>query len=297
MLTHLNSSPISPARVVILGAKGFVARALTAKLAEDGIAVLAISSRELDLTLPTAGPTLAASLKPSDALVMTAALTPEKGRDISTLMRNLRMAESVAAALAIHPCAHFVYLSSDAVYDWRQPTISELVAPSPTDLYSTMHLTREQMFVAATAAAKVPLCILRPCAVYGAGDTHNSYGPNRFARTASSEGNIRLFGGGEETRDHVYIDDVAAVITLSIRHRSTGTINVASGRSYAFAEVANAITQLAPRPVTTESLPRTGAVTHRHFDIAQLQQAFPRHTMTDLSTGLARMMAAVAAPE
>lgn len=291
MLTHLQPSHAAPARVVILGASGFIARALAGRLAAAKVPVFTASSQQVDLTAADAGPKLAALLQPGDAVVMTAALTPDKGRDTATLMKNLRMAEGVAAALTTQPCAHFVYLSSDAVYDWRHPLISEATAPSPTDLYSTMHLAREQVLAAATSAAKVPSCILRPCAVYGPGDTHNGYGPNRFARAALAEGKIKLFGGGEETRDHVLIDDVTAVLELTLRHRSTGLLNVVSGRSTTFAEVAAAIADLCPRPVLIEPQPRGGPITHRHFDPSALLRSFPDHRPTALTAGLPRLLA------
>jgi len=205
-------------------------------------------------------------------------------------MKNLRMAENVAAALAAKPLAHLVYLSSDAVYDWRHPLISEATTPSPTDLYSTMHLAREQ--VLATATTKIPYAVLRPCAVYGPGDTHNSYGPNRFARTARTEGKIKLFGAGEETRDHVFIDDVASIIALALSHRSTGVLNIVSGRSATFGEVAAQVAALNPRPVAIEALPRGGAVTHRHFDATALARAFPSHRPTNLADGLRQLCTA-----
>lgn len=291
MLTHLQSTAAAPTRVVILGANGFIPRALAAKLTADKVPFTAISSRQLDLAASDASAQLAALLRSGDAVVMAAALTPDKGRDAATLMKNLRMAENAATALATKPAAHLVYLSSDAVYDWRHPLISEATAPSPTDLYSTMHLAREQVLAAATAAAKVPYCILRPCAVYGPGDTHNSYGPNRFARTALAEGRIKLFGGGEETRDHVFIEDVAAVIALALAHRSTGVLNLVSGRSATFAEVAAQIAALCPKPAAIESLPRGGPVTHRHFDASALLRSFPSHRPTPLATGLPRLLA------
>lgn len=288
MLTHLQSAPAAPVRVVILGANGFIPRALAAKLTADKVPFITVGSAQLDLSAADAGAQLAALLQPGDAVVMTAALTPDKGRDTGTLMKNLRMAESVAIALAAKPAAHFVYLSSDAVYDWRHPLISEATAPSPTDLYSTMHLTREQVLAAATAAAKVPYAILRPCAVYGPGDTHNGYGPNRFVRTALAEGRIRLFGAGEETRDHVFIDDVSAVIALALNHRSTGVLNVVSGGSTTFAAVAELVAGLCPQSVTIEALPRTGPVTHRHFDPTARMRAFPGLAPTALAAGLRR---------
>jgi UDP-glucose 4-epimerase len=291
MLTHLHATPAAPARVVVLGANGFIPRALAARLAADQVPCLAVASTRLDLSAAGAGAALAALLQPGDAVVMAAALTPDKGRDIATLMKNLRMAENVAAALAAQPVAHLVYLSSDAVYDWHSPLVSEATPPSPTDLYSTMHLARERVLADATATVKVPCAILRPCAVYGPGDTHNGYGPNRFARTALAEGRIVLFGQGEETRDHVAIQDVAALIALALRHRSTGVLNLVSGQSTSFAEVAALVSRLCPRPVVVESRPRSGPVTHRHFDHAAILRAFPGHRPTPLAAGLPALLA------
>src|SRR5258708_8092590 len=109
-----------------------------------------------------------------------------------------------------------------------------------------MHLARERMLAHACQAAKIPFAVVRPCAVYGAGDTHNSYGPNRFIRTALAEGNIRLFGEGEEQRDHVYVRAVAEILTLSVVHRSTGLLNPASRNAASFADLPRIILPVAP---------------------------------------------------
>ncbi len=288
MLTHLHPSPVAPARVVILGAQGFIARDLAAALRAQGTEVRPVASQEIDLSEHAAAEKLQSLLRADDAVVMTSALTPDKGKGAAVLMKNLRMAEQVALALATRPCGHFIYLSSDAVYDWRQPLVSEETAPSPTDLYSLMHLAREQVLGAAAAAAQVPCCVLRPSAVYGAGDTHNGYGPNRFIRSAATEGKIRLFGAGEETRDHVAIADVVAVLTLALGHRSRGVLNVVSGRSISFGDLARQVALLAAKPVAIEVLPRSGPVTHRHFDPTTLHRSFPLHRPTPLEFGLQR---------
>ena len=100
MLTHTVPSPLSPARVVILGAKGFVARALRLELERAGVPTLALGSANLDLTEAQAAGKLAALLQPQDTVVVTAALTPDKGKDLATLQKNLRMLEAIIAALA-----------------------------------------------------------------------------------------------------------------------------------------------------------------------------------------------------
>lgn len=288
MLTHLFVPPRPPARVVILGANGFVPRALHARLERDAIPTLTLGSVELDLLDAGSVTKLTASLRADDVLVFTAALTPEKGRDLGTFMKNMRMAEHVIAALAARPCAHVLYFSSDAVYDPRVEDVNETSPTAPADLYGAMHLARELALRQAAAAVKIPFGVLRPCAIYGSGDTHNGYGPNRFTRSALAEKKIKLFGGGEEIRDHVFIDDVVAFTTQAIAHRSTGTINLVSGEPVSFAEVASQISRLTGGAVAVENQPRANAIVHRRFDPAALRRAFPAVKPTPLSEGLAR---------
>ena len=52
--------------------------------------------------------------------------------------------------------------------------------------------------------------ILRPTLIYGEGDPHNGYGPNKFMRLAKKNEDILLFGKGEELRDHININETLA---------------------------------------------------------------------------------------
>ncbi len=76
-------------------------------------------------------------------LVFLAALTPDKGRDSGTLMRNLAMGRAVCEATRGVELAQLVYASSDAVYSFATPSISEETPAIPLDLYGAMHRTRE----------------------------------------------------------------------------------------------------------------------------------------------------------
>jgi nucleoside-diphosphate-sugar epimerase len=148
-----------------------------------------------------------------------------------------------------------------------------------------MHLAREIML---RAALKLPLAILRPTLIYGAKDPHNGYGPNRFRRLAAKGEAITLFGEGEEKRDHVHVDDVAALASAVLHHRSKGVLNIASGRSASFREVAEMVVALSPRPVEIRGTPRQNPITHRHFDITDCLKAFPEFHYVPLRDGLAR---------
>jgi nucleoside-diphosphate-sugar epimerase len=285
MLTHNTVEPGRPRRVVILGGRGFVGKRLTEHLAVEDISVRAIGRDSIDLAADDAEGKLLAELRPEDTVVVLAALTPDKGRGVPAFLANLRVGAAVHAALERRRVAHVVYVSSDAVYPFRAALIDESSCAEPTDLYGAMHLAREIML---KQGAEVPVGILRPTLIYGAGDTHNSYGPNRLRRMARKDGRIVLFGAGEETRDHIYIDDVVALIAQVIRHRSTGILNLASGHSISFAALAEMVARQFPTPVEIAGAPRQSSITHRAFNVTAIHKAFPEFVFTPLDKGLAQ---------
>lgn len=134
--------------------------------------------------------------------------------------------------------------------------------------------------------------VLRPVAVFGPGDTHDAYGPNRFARSAREDGRIVLFGGGEELRDHLYVDDFAASATSLVERRCTGVFNLASGVARTFAEVAEVVRDAASGKVRIERAPRGMALTHRRLDATKLLEAVPDVRQTDFADAVAILLGA-----
>lgn len=285
MLRHNNPGPVVPKRVVVLGARGFIGKVLVDALARQKTPTLALSSAELDLSQSDAGAELAGRLQTGDAVVILSALTPDKGHGADIFLKNVQIAASVGVALEKVPPAHVVYVSSDRVYSFGAGLVSESSRVELRDLYGAMHLSREVMFKIGT---KSPVAILRPTLVFGVGDTHNSYGPNLLRRMARKEGKITLSGEGEETRDHIHVDDVVALVLLTLHHRSAGLLNLATGRSVSYAELARKVVALFDRPIKIVTTPRQNPVTHRHFDITALRAAFPSFVFTPLDEGLAR---------
>ena len=285
MLNHLNEKPMNPARVVLLGARGFIGRTLVSVLQRAGIAALPVSSADLNLVTDGAADRLAAMLQPHDAVVMLAALTPDKGRGLQPFLTNIHIAASLCDALGKVTPAQVVYLSSDSVYPIATGLVSEASCAEPDDLYGMMHLAREMMVKSAT---KAPVAVLRSTLVYGAEDPHNSYGPNRLRRMAHKDGKIMLFGEGEETRDHILVDDVVALTMLVLHHRSIGTLNLATGRSISYAELAKKVAALLDKPIDIIGTSRQTPITHRHFDVTAIHKAFPTFNFTPLDKGLAK---------
>ena len=274
-------------RVVILGASGVIGRALTPFLADRGVSVAALESSELDLLHPDAPGLLAGRLRHDDALVVLAGIPPRRGRDLATMVENIRMATNICAALSEQPVAHVIYLSSDAVYPRSVEVVSESSPVAPTDPYSAMHLVREDLF---RRLAGTPLAVLRSTQICAAHDTHDAYGPSRFLRMAMKEKRIVLFGRGEETRDHIQVEDVVALIHACLRRRSEGVLNVATGRSLSFTDVASMVSAQFDPPSEIQHAPRQLPITHRTFDVSAMVRAFPEMSLTPLEAGLARIV-------
>jgi UDP-glucose 4-epimerase len=252
---------VMPSRVVILGASGFVGQALLRLCAAQKIPTLAPSSRELDLTQPDAAALLAAQLRPDDCVVFAAAIDRGNRSTPEDTIRSITMASTMAAALTATPVAHLIYLSSDAVYPASIALVREATSAAAATLYGSMHRTRELILA---AHAPVPQAVLRLSALYGVGDTHNAYGPNRFVREALADGRITLFGQGEECRDHLWMEDAVAMILHVAAMRATGLLNIASGRSLSFASVAQIVANHTGAAIVHTH--RRQPITHRHTD-------------------------------
>ncbi|PWC55341.1 NAD-dependent epimerase/dehydratase family protein [Azospirillum sp. TSO22-1] len=287
MLTHSLVAPAPPARVVVLGAGGFIGRAVAERLAADGVPVLALSRTDVDLLAADAAERLAGHLRSDDSLVAVSALAP--CRNSAMLADNLVMVRAMLGALTKVRVAHVVNIGSDAVFADGPVPLTEASPRAPDSLHGAMHLARELAFAAEAGA---PLATLRPTLVYGARDPHNGYGPNRFRRLVHEGREIVLFGEGEERRDHVLVDDIAEIAACVLRHRSTGSLNVASGAVHSFRAVAEMVATAAGREVPIRGTPRSGPMPHngyRPFDVSAIRAAFPDLQMTPLAEGLARV--------
>ena len=276
--------------VVLLGATGFLGLAIAQRLAaESQLDVHGFSSSTLDLTKPAAFSVLDSLAGPDEILIFASAVTPDKGRTVDALDANLQMAMNVGRYLEAHPFRKVVYVSSDAVYPMSDDVVTEASAVEPADFYALAKYAGERVLANICGAAKIPLVIVRPTGVYGAGDTHNSYGPNRFISQIHNERKVNLFGEGDDIRDHVYVDDVAAaVVELAAAPDVTGTFNIASGESRSFGSVVEQLQALSPVEFEVVNLPKSGGTSRRDFDISRLRSALPNLTLTPFEDGLRR---------
>jgi len=260
------------ARVIVLGGQGFVGGAIANSVSAAGVEVIRLSRSDMDLAATTTVLKLSTMCTPEDLVVFAAAEAPCKTMD--ELRQNLAMTLNVIDALRARPPTYLLNISSDAVYLDSETPLTESSPTGPSNLHGAMHAAREHLL----EAAGCPVMHLRPTLIYGKGDPHNGYGPNQFISRARSGRPIEIFGRGEERRDHVHIQDVAAVAVHCLSHRLRGRLNVASGETTSFRQIADHVVSLHDGGVEILERPRSGPMPHggyRPIAIDELRNQMP----------------------
>ena len=269
---------------MIFGSGGCVGGALMALCQRDGIEFKAPRSSQVDLLGYECVRQVGELVEDGDDIIFSAGLTPGKASGFDLAKQNNEMVQNVLMALNGVCVRHVVYISSDAVYSFDESLIDETTPTCPDTIYGISHLFREWLLKEHFNPTK--LTILRPCAIYGYLDTHNSYGVMRFVRQAESDAEISLFGNGEELRDHVHHDDVASIINNAIIHKKSGIYNVATGEALSFYDIADFIIQNCRKSVKIKRQPRVIPIRHRHALAQKLISTFPLNRPRTVKTGV-----------
>ena len=261
-------------KIIILGAGGFISGNVENFLQKSNVRLLSLPRKKIDLKKKQSIKKLLKIVKEKDVIFFAAAEAPVKNENM--LLNNLIMAKNMCEGLKKKKPSFFLYLSSDAVYSDTKKKIHEDSLTVPDSLHGIMHLTREKMF---ENLIKSKLCIVRPTLVYGDGDPHNGYGPNRFIRLIKEKEKISLFGKGEELRDHVWINDVSKAISKLIIKRKTGKFNLVTGKIISFDNIAKQIIKVTGKKSKIFYQKRKGPMPHggfRAFKNSRFEKIYPK---------------------
>lgn len=140
---------------------------------------------------------------------------------------------------------------------------------------------------------------LRPSTVYGPGQRPLML-VAQCIRAALEDSVVRL-NGGDQRRDHVFVDDVADAFARAIEahERSAGhAINIASGESHSVRSIAERIIAIAGRGRIELGPPshRPGDVREMRFDTTRARESLRWRATTPLDVGLERTVRAALGP-
>lgn len=232
---------MNKSRFVIFGSNGFIGSSLVNFFKQKKINYVPLSRKDGDLLKSIDVDRIYKKLKSNDILIITSSIAPCKNLD--DYEKNITIAKNLADKLSKKKFKKIILISSDAVYPDSKSKIKENLCTYPTSWHGLMHISREFIF---NNMVKSPILILRPTLIYGPGDTHNGYGPNKFFRDAIKSSRIFLFGKGEERRDHIFIDDLVKMIFKLSQLNATGSYNLCTGKTVTFLEIAKEISKIIP---------------------------------------------------
>jgi UDP-glucose 4-epimerase len=295
------------ARVLVLGANGFVGAAIASGLAANGHQVYAYGRADTGVRHPRVelvqgsiedSSLLREAIARATHIVHAASLTTPgtSARDPALeIIGNLLPLARVLECANDFPERRLIYLSSGGtVYGDASDGADENAPLRPRSYYGAGKVAAEALIHACTATTDWSASVLRPSNLYGPGQSMArgfAIVPTLFAR-ALDGAPFHVWGDGSAVRDYCYIDDIVEAVRLSLPAAGAAhysIYNVSSGCSASVVVLAAACERACGRPIRMEFGPARGVdvqyVAPSHAALAAGLGWQPR---IDLAEGLAR---------
>lgn len=190
-----------------------------------------------------------------------------------------------------------VYASSAAVYGTpRELPLTEASPTAPISPYGLEKLVDEQYAALFASLHGLSTLGLRYFNVYGPRqDPRSQYAGviSRFADAIAAGSPLTIFGDGGQTRDFVFVADVARVNVAALGSDATGIANVGTGRSVTLLELVAALERAAGRAAKRRFAAAVpGDIRHSAMRPERIEEIAGAQAPTDLERGLARLLAA-----
>ncbi len=263
----------SGSRDAVPGAAGLVQGSVT-----DDALLRAIAAEPIDVTVHCA----------AQISVQRSMLEPDVDRAVN-LEGTIALLRAVAPARP-----RFVFFSTGgAIYGDREAPATEDAPVRPRSFYG-LHKFAAESYVAMSGLS---YAILRPSNVYGPGQRADTEGGvvSIFARRLLAGLSLTVFGGGQQQRDFVFVDDVVAAVLALAESPLDGTWNVGTGSTTTVLALVAALEAAVGRNATIEHRePRAGEVRYSCLDASRLIATGLWAPRTALAEGLHRTIASLA---
>lgn len=195
-----------------------------------------------------------------------------------------------------HGVKRFVYSSSCAVYgEQAGPPISENAPLKPLSPYASSKLAAEKNCLAFHEREGLETVCLRYFNVYGPRQTFGEYAGvmMKFLERLRSDQPPIIYGDGEQTRDFIFVGDVAEATLLALERKGVAgeVINIGTGEATSINELCEIFLAAAGNtglnPINKS--PRAGDIRHSQADIKKAEKLLGFKPRVSLKEGVKRL--------
>lgn len=194
-----------------------------------------------------------------------------------------------------HNIPRFVFASSGASIGDHTPPLHEELAARPVSPYGASKLAGEAYCCAYKHAFGIETVALRFGNCYGPLSGHKGSVVAKFVREALTGVPWEIYGGGRQTRDFIFVDDVIEAILLAARAEAVGgeAFQIATSTETTVLELATMLSEIlnqrgVKRVATRHSAPRVGDVIRNYSDTRKAQTMLGWSAQVTLEDGLKR---------
>lgn len=301
-------SSSGPGRVVVTGGAGFIGTHTVRLLAEQGAEVLVVDDLRHSCGVPPPGGVelLEAELASPRALSAVVRFRPTGIVHLAAqggVSRSLRdpasdATNNVVATVALLRAAvdsgrpRVVFASSGGAIYGRARTLPshESTRPQPLSPYGAAKLAGEGYLGMFRRTFELPFVALRYGNVYGPHqDGTGEAGMVAISCQRLAAGRApQVTGDGSQTRDFVFVGDVARANLVALRRPYQGVVNIGTGRPTSVSQIAERLLWLSGTPMAPERIAaRPGEVAANYLDPGRAERRLGWRAEVELDSGLA----------
>jgi len=210
--------------------------------------------------------------------------------------QNIQGFVNVLHAARRQQVKRFVYASSAAVYGIPESVpLPESAQRQPISPYGLEKYVNEQYSTLFQSLYAFPSLGLRYFNVFGPRqDPKSPYAGviSKFIERINEQQPLTVFGDGLQTRDFIYVKDIAKANRTALEGAEPGMCNVGTGRSWTLLQVIDALSSCVQKPLTVEHGPeRDGDIRHSAAQVGRIQKCLGFRATTSLEDGLKELLA------
>ncbi len=300
-------------RCLVTGGGGFIGSAIVTKLVEQGHSVVAMGRLNRPHRIPdkiikevefVEGDikdleAVGSATKHCDNIYHFAGVVDSdtaNGLSVDAIETEILGLKNICQSAFKFNVKKIIYGSSCAVYgdDKQERALTEESLVHPKSHYAVLKRTGELLLKSYSEEQGLSHLILRIFNPYGINQPKNM-AIHRFFDAAIHNRPIQIYGAGNQTRDFIYIDDVACIATLAgEREWGSDILNVCTGHDSSIRTVAETIILMSGSTSKCNFLPlpsgRTEAELSRSFgSIKKMESILGLGPITKLEEGLKRV--------